>query len=392
MARRILHLDMDAFFASVEQHDRPELKGRPVIVGGSSDRGVVSACSYEARKFGVHSAMPMFRARKLCPQAVVLSVRGSRYSEVSRQVMGVLARYSPLLEKASVDEAYLDVSGCATLHGPPRDMALRIKAEIRDLTGLACSVGIAPVKFLAKIASDWDKPDGLFILEEADVPAFLQELPVTEIPGVGKRAAESLRSMGVSTCGDVLRYPEGFWRRRGKFGQFLYDRARGIDHRGVVTHYEAKSESAENTFRENTRDKEELRRWLWLQAERVGASLRREGTPGRTVTLKLKYADHRSITRSRTLPEPTAATKTISDTASRLLEEVELEQAVRLVGVGVSNFHHGPVQLSLLEDLEGPRAGDDGRKDRLDKALDAVRERFGRDAVVSGRVFGFRKK
>ena len=387
--RRIMHLDMDAFFASVEQVDNPELRGKPVIVGGG-DRGVVSACSYEARKFGIHSAMPMFRARKLCPHAVVVSGRMGRYSEVSHQVMEVLERFSPVVEQASVDEAYLDITGCERLFGTPKVMAMRIKAEIREATGLNCSVGIAPVKFLAKISSDYDKPDGLFILEPDQVADFLRDLPVAKIPGVGKSTQSLLDQLGVRTCGDVLRYPAEFWSRRfGLGGESLYRRAQGIDARELVTSREAKSEGAENTFERDTRDVEELTRWLGHQAERVGARMRRHGYEGRTVTLKVKYGDFKQITRSRTLPEPTSETEVIFATTRALLAEVDLSRPIRLIGTSVSNFATGPRQLSLFEALG---KDDSERRRKLDAALDEIRERFGRESVVRGRLLGFKKK
>jgi len=384
--RLILHVDMDAFFASVEQLDAPELRGKPVIVGGR-ERGVVSACSYEARKFGVHSAMPTAQARRLCPRGVFVQVRGERYGEVSRQVMEVLQQFSPLVEQASVDEAYLDVSGSERLFGPPEELGARLKGAVREATGLVCSVGVAPVKFLAKIASDYDKPDGLYVIHPGEVAAFLQQLPVGKIPGVGGSSLARLQELGIRTAGDVLRYPEGFWERRfGRFGQALFARASGVDPRPVVPEYEAKSEGAENTFAADTDDREELERWLLDQAERVGRRLRRDGHKGRTVTLKVKFNDFRSITRSKTLPEPTSSTRRIFETAAGLLAKEPLPRRVRLIGLSVSNFGSRPVQLSLFG------AEDDSRDEPLDQTLDAIRDRFGKDALVRGRVFGFRKK
>lgn len=384
--RLILHVDMDAFFASVEQLDNPELRGKPVIVGGST-RGVVSACSYEARKFGVHSAMPTAQARRLCPHAAFVPVRGERYAELSHQVMAVLQDFSPLVEQASVDEAYLDVSGTQRLFGPPEALGARLKVAVREATGLACSVGIAPVKFLAKIASDYDKPDGLYVIHPEDMESFLRDLPVGKIPGVGGSSLSRLRDLGICTAGDVLRYPESFWERRfGKFGQALHARAQGIDPRPVVTQYEAKSEGAENTFATDTNDREELKRWLLDQAERVGRRLRRDKHKGRTVTLKIKFNDFKSITRSKTLPEPTSATRCIFETAARLLDQEPLPRKVRLIGLSVSNFGHKPLQLSLFHEAE------ENHDEPLDQTLDAIREKFGKDALVRGRVFGFRRK
>lgn len=384
--RLILHVDMDAFFAAVEQLDHPELRGKPVIVGGG-DRGVVSACSYEARAYGVRSAMPIGQARRLCPHGFFVPGSRGRYSEISRQVMAVLEGFSPLVEQASIDEAYLDISGQERLFGPPEALGARLKAEVKAATGLNCSVGIAPVKFLAKIASDYRKPDGLFILRPEEVHGFLQTLPVVRIPGVGGKAGSRLAELGVHTAGDVLRYPESFWLRRfGKWGAMLHERAQGIDPREVETDYEAKSESAENTFRQDTDDREELKRWLLRQAEEVGRRLRRDGHKGRTVTLKLKFQDFTSITRSKTLSAPTCATRVLFATAAALLDAEPLPRKLRLIGLGVSNFGSGPVRLSLLPE-QGVL-----QEDPLDKALDAIREKHGRESLVRGRVFGFGKK
>ncbi len=381
----ILHVDMDAFFASVEQLDHPELRGKALIVGGS-ERGVVSACSYEARKFGVHSAMPIVQARRLCPNGVFVPVRMARYAQVSRLVMAVLEQFSPLVEQASVDEAYLDVSGLERIFGPPEQLGASLKQAVAAETGLTCSVGMAPVKFLAKIASDLNKPDGLFILAPDDVPAFLNALPVSKIPGVGRQTLEKLTLLGVRRVGDVAGYPERFWRERfGKWGEVLYARARGIDPRSVVPDCEAKSEGAENTFAEDSDDREALKRWLLDQAERVGRRLRRDGHAGRTVTLKIKFSDFKAISRGKTLREPTASTRMIFQTAAELLDAEPLPRKVRLIGLSVSNFSNARRQLSLFPENETDQ------DKTLDATLDAIREKFGPGAMVRGRVFGFRK-
>lgn len=381
----ILHVDMDAFFASVEQLDHPELRGRAVIVGGS-ERGVVSACSYEARKFGVHSAMPIAQARRLCPCGVFVPVRMARYATVSRMIMDVLERFSPVVEQTSVDEAYLDVGGLERIFGPPERLGATLKQAVASETGLTCSVGMAPVKFLAKIASDHNKPDGLFILGPDAVPAFLEALPVSRIPGVGRQALEKLALLGVRRAGDVAGYPERFWRERfGKWGEVLYARARGIDPRPVVPDCEAKSEGAENTFAQDHDDREELKRWLLDQAERVGRRLRRDDHAGRTVTLKIKFCDFKLITRSKTLREPVASTRMIFQTATELLDAEPLPKKVRLIGLSVSNFSRAQQQLALF-----PK--DEASLDKtLDLTLDAIREKFGPESLVRGRLFGFRK-
>lgn len=384
--RWILHLDMDAFFASVEQLDNPELKGKAVIIGGA-ERGVVSTASYEARRFGVHSAMPMFQARKLCPHAVFIRGRMDRYIEKSREVMAVLSDYSPLVEQASVDEAYLDAGGLEHVFGSALDMAQALQQDIRERSGLSCSVGLAPVKFLAKIASDMRKPAGLTVLAHADVPAFLATLPLKKIPGVGPQMLDKLTLLGVRVAGDVQRFPRAFWVERfGKAGEMLADRASGIDPRPVEPYTEPKSESAENTFSEDTLDREILSGWLLRQAERVGAGLRRQGYAGRTVTLKMKFADFTQRTRSRTLPEPTNLTRTIYETALALLDENRPERPLRLIGVGVSQFAKGGAggQLSLLPD---PGEKEKEKQAALDAVLDSLRDKFGKTAVVRGKLF-----
>lgn len=385
----ILHIDMDAFFASVEQLDNPALRGLPVAVGGSSDRGVISAASYEVRKYGVRSAMSVIKARQLCPDMVLVPGRMARYKEVSARVMGVLGEFSPLVEQASVDEAYMDGTGLERLFGPVEELGRRIKARMQARTGLTCSVGAAPIRFLAKIASDLDKPDGLAVIHPEDMDAFLLKLAVAKVPGVGKRMQETLRRFGVRTCGDVRRYPRDFWvQRLGKAGGVLFDRSHGIDPNGVCIDGGVKSTSAENTFEADTSDRGELRKWLLVQSERVGADLRRHGHRGRTVTLKVKFADFRQITRSRTLEARTDNTALIFETAWELLEQLELPRAVRLIGVGVSNFEARERQLSLLEQAEGPQEATSG----LDRAVDAVRGRFGKGALVRGGLMDFRKR
>ena len=385
----ILHIDMDAFFASVEQLDHPEYRGKPLAVGGTSDRSVVSAASYEARKWGVRSAMSVVKARKLCPDLLLVSGRMGRYKEVSGQVMAALHEFSPTVEQASVDEAYLDGTGLERLFGPIDEVALRIKARVREVTGLTCSVGAAPVRFLAKIASDVNKPDGMFIIRPEEVADFLRTLPVGRIPGVGAKLAETLRHMGVRTCGDILGRPRSYWEQRvGKYGGALHDRAGGIDSGTVTPTSEAKSCSAENTFHEDTTDRTVLNRWLLAQSERVGSDLRAHGYKGRTVTLKVKFADFTQITRSRSLDARTDNTALICETARDLLGQLELRRAVRLIGIGVSNFDPRPRQLTLFDDAPGEIEATNG----LDLAVDAVRRRFGPQAVIRVELLDMKKK
>jgi len=383
MHRVIMHVDMDAFYAAVEQRDNPELRGKPVIVGGGT-RGVVSAASYEARKYGVHSALPMFTARKLCPPGVFLPVRMGRYKEVSREVMALLAEVSPLVEQVSIDEAYVDLTGTEGLHGRPEELAARLKAQVRERTGLTCSVGLAPNKFLAKIASDLNKPDGLTVIPPEAVENFLMTLPVEKIPGVGPKTRERLAALGVQTAGDIRRETPEYWAKQlGKWGRALYERALGIDASPVVPETEAKSSGAEDTLASDTEDREVLRRWLQAQAEEVGRDLRKHGLKGRTVTLKLKYSDFRQITRSTTLLEPTHSTQVIFAAVAGLLEKVKLRMPVRLVGVSVSQLSRAGGQ-GVLFPSEGQM-----RQDRLDQALDTIQKKFGHTAITRGRKLDY---
>ena len=382
--RWIMHLDMDAFFASVEQLDDPSLRGKPVLVGG--ERGVVSTASYEARAFGIHSAMPMFQAKKLCPHAIILRGRYARYSELSQMVMDTLRDFSPLVEPASIDEAFIDLTGLERVFGDTRALAATICTAIRDRTGLSCSAGLAPVKFIAKIASDMNKPGGLTIIGPDEIHSLLASLPVSKIPGVGKQTLHTLHTLGIHRAGEVLRFPGDFWSRKlGKAGESLYRRAQGIDQREVETTHIRKSESAENTFAHATNNREELLAWLLHQAERVGASLRKHNLAGRTITLKVKYADFTQHTRSKTLKNPTNTTKVIYTVASTLLAELNPQKKLRLIGCGVSNFSETEQQLSLLPQKDDEECQ---RETALDATLDTLRSKFGSKAVVRGRLFG----
>lgn len=381
----IMHIDMDAFFASVEQLDNPVLRGRPVGVGVLHKRSVLSAASYEARKFGVRSAMPVHQALKLCPQLQVVPGNRARYKEISTQVMNVLGNYSPVVEQASIDEAYLDVTGTEKLFGPPLQLARSIKADILKTTGLTASVGIAPVKFLAKIASDLNKPDGISIIDPRQVQDFLKHLPVEKIPGVGKKALPRLHACGVRFAADLRRHPAEFWKERfGERGQTLYEKGAGIDPTPVTPSSPMKSSSAENTFGEDVSDPHILKTLLLKHSERIASDLRRHGVKGRTVTLKIKFPDFRQITRSRTLDSRTSHAGTIFKAGCELLDGEGNIGPVRLIGIGVSNFEERSRQLSLLDDETDKQ---DCRKlERLDMAVDKVRARFGKGMLTRGRL------
>jgi DNA polymerase-4 len=386
--RVIAHIDMDAFFASVEVLDDPALQGKPVIVGGDMKRGVASAASYEARAFGVHSAMPLFQARRLCPNGVFLPVRMERYVEVSRTVMKCLGEFSPLVEQVSVDEAFVDLTGTGHLFGDPERAARSMKALIGERTSLTCSVGVSVSKLIAKIASDMNKPDGLTIVPPAEVARFLAALPVGKVPGIGEKSAGELAKLGILRVGDIGKYsPERLEERFGKFGAWLLEIASGGEGAPVEPYTAPKSVSAEDTLDEDTADETIIKRYLLEQADRIGRRLREEGFRGRTVTLKLKHHDFRQITRSSTLGEPTQLGETIYHEALKLLAVYNPDSKVRLVGVGVSNLEpldaiEGPAQMSLF----GASRGAEEKWEKVERATDEIAKRFGRGAVKRGRL------
>ena len=367
---------MDAFYASVEQRDRPELLGRPVIVGADPrGRGVVSAASYEARRFGVHSAMPIKRAARLCPQGVFLPVDMAKYARVSRRIMEVLAEFTPLLEALSIDEAFLDVSASRALMGDGPTIAARIKARIREAVTLTASVGVAANKFIAKIASDLEKPDGLVVVAPGTEADFLAPLPIARLWGVGKVTAAALESIGVRTIGQLAGIPEAHLQARvGSAGAGLRALALGCDDRPVEPFAPPKSMGAEETFERDHRDVERLRATLRGQAERVARELRADGYAGRTVQLKLRFADFSTITRRHTA-EPTQDGLRIYQEARTLLDRIALDRPVRLIGLSVSELGRAREgQLSLL----GPDAA---RRERLSVAVDRLTDRFGEASV-----------
>lgn len=379
--RRIIHVDMDAFYAAIEQRDNPSLRGKPVIVGAPPDRrGVVSAASYEARKFGVKSAMPSSQAGKLCPQGIFLPVRMDRYREVSRQVMAILESFTPLLEQISVDEAFLDVTGCVRLFGEAEEIGRAIKRRIRYELDLTASVGIAPNKFLAKVASDLRKPDGFVVVPEGREAEFLAPLPIGRLWGVGKATERRLTQLGIRTIGQLAAYPPQVLRQQfGDLGQHLYKLSHGLDDRPVVTGHEAKSVSAEHTFEHDTGDRDLLERALLQLSERVGERLRAAGLRGRTVQLKLRLEGFQTLTRAHTLAIPSDANDTLYKVALHLLRGALPEgRKVRLVGVGMSGFVT-ELQPSLFEPGQVAHSP-------LDETVDRLRQRFGPDAVRRGRL------
>jgi len=374
---------MDAFFAAIEVRDDSSLKGKPVIVGGLSRRSVVSTASYEARKFGIHSAMPLFKAKEKCPHGVFLSVQMDKYKTVSRKIMGLLKDFTPLVEPVSIDEAYLDITGMRNLFGCPEEIARRIKERISEETGLTCSIGIAPNKFMAKIASDMHKPDGLTIIKATEVDQFLSLLPIAKIPGVGKRTLEDLRRHRVNTVGDLKQFTkEQLLKGFGKFGHRLYHIAKGEGDSEVVPIRETKSISSEETLQQNTKDINYLTGLIASHADTVGSRLRAEGLKGRTVTLKIKLKDFSEISRSRTVHHATYITKIISDCAIALLTEYPLEKKVRLIGGAVSKLVVSKEESQMSLFIKG---GKTDKNQKVDEAMDAIRSKFGGKMLRKGK-------
>lgn len=387
----ILHVDMDAFYASVEQLDNPELRGRCVIVGGKSKRGVVSAASYTARQCGIHSAMPIFQAKKLCPDAAFVKPRMYRYKQVSKKVMAILEQFSPIVEVVSIDEAYLDIAGCSRLFGTPAEIALMIKQTVKNEIGLNCSVGIAPLKFLAKIASDMDKPDGLTEITEAETADFIDNLAIEKVPGVGKITGKILTDMGIHRLGDARQYTEkALTEKLGKFGRRLLALANSRSDSRVVPDAGTHSISTETTLSANTADRQFLESKLLGQAETVARQLRAKKFKARTVTLIVKHADFRRVTRRTTLDRPTQSGMALFKAAAALLRDYPLKDDLRLIGVGASGLLPlgTPVQQDLFSSLPESRASNGGGSDRkwekADQAVDDIARKFGPGVVKRG--------
>jgi len=376
----VLHVDMDAFYASVELRSRPELVGTPVIVGGLGSRSVVLSATYEARAFGVHSAMPMMRARRLCPQATVIPPTHGVYDEASRGVMEVFRSITPLVEPLSLDEAFLDVAGAQRRLGTPRQIGGLIRARVEDEQGITCSVGVAPTKFVAKLASARAKPDGLIVVPRDDVIAFLHPLPVGVLWGVGDKTEEALTRLGLRTIGDIAHTPAATLQRAlgPAAGAHLSALAWGRDERSVVAHEPDKSIGAEETFARDVDDPAVVRRELLRLSERTAARLRSAALVGRTVSIKVRFADFTTITRAKTIHEATDVARVVYETAGALYDALGLQRArIRLVGVrveGLTAAETTPRQLSL--------AGGDEEWRAAERAADRAAARFGAGAVV----------
>ena len=379
--RAILHVDMDAFYASVEQFDNPELAGKPVVVGGTGGRGVVAAASYEVRRFGVHSAMPMREALKRCPHAVVVRPRMKRYHEVSEQVFEIFREFTDLVEGLSLDEAFLDVTGSTGLFGSAEAMAREIKNRIRVRTGLTASVGVSHNKLLAKLASEMNKPDGLAIIRPSEVTTILDPMPVRRLHGIGAKTAARLEQQGIHTLGQLRRAPESvLWPLFRRETREMRERAAGIDDRPVVSDAPEKQISSEETFDVDIKDHEELRQRLAHLADRTAERLRARQLKAGMISIKVRRRDFETYTRQKSFSPPTQETRLVVQVATELLERWLDEQpraAVRLLGVGVSDLAPAQ-QLDLFTTSESDESG------KLDEALDRIRGKYGDEAVKRG--------
>jgi DNA polymerase-4 len=379
--RAILHVDMDAFFASVEQFDNPELAGQPVIVGGTGGRGVVAAANYEVRRFGVHSAMPMREALKRCPHAVVLRPRMKRYREVSEQVFEIFGEFTDLVEGLSLDEAFLDVTGSIGLFGSAEAMAREIKNRIRVRTGLTASVGVSHNKLLAKLASEMSKPDGLAMIRPAEITTILDPMPVRRLHGIGAKTAARLEQQGIHTLGQLRRAPESvLWPLFRRDTREMRERASGIDDRPVVSDAPEKQISSEETFDVDIKDHKELRQRLAQLADRTAERLRARQLKAGMISIKVRRRDFETYTRQRSFSPPTQETRLVVQVATELLDRWIDEQpraAVRLLGVGVSDLAPAQ-QLDLFTTREGTASGG------LDETLDRIRGKYGTEAVKRG--------
>jgi len=388
----IIHADMDAFFAEVERIDNPEIEGKAVIIGGVGlgDRGVVSTASYEARKYGVHSAMPIAAAKKLCPDGIYLPARHKRYSQMSAEIFDILTKYTPLVEKISIDEAFLDIKGCERLYGNSLQIAEKIKDDVYSQTGLKISIGLSVNKFLAKLASDFDKPDGLTVVPAEDIKNFLRDLHIERIWGVGSKFKKSLSEIGVNYVKDIWPYSLNELENLfGKSGVKLYYLSRGIDERKVEVRNEIKSVSHEETFFDNLSDYSEIMAYLFKLSEKVSFRLRENNFYGKTIFIKIRYDYFNTISRQMSFKKSFNSTDQIYKFSKKLIDNNNLlDKEIRLLGVGVSGLvDENNRQLNLFEDNKG-----DSEKKNLDKVVDNLKRKYGFNSISKARKLFIKDK
>lgn len=385
-SKAIIHLDMDAFYPSVEVLDNPSLKGGPVIVGGGKERGVVSSASYEARKFGVHSAQPVATAMRLCPEGIFLPVRMWRYKELSRHIFKIFHLFTPLVEPVSIDEAFLCVAGSTRLFGQPEEIAKKIKQVVLERTGLTISAGVAPSKFVAKIASDLNKPDGLTVVPPGRIRAFLDPLSISKLWGVGRETGDALTRLGVRTIGELSRVPvEVLVRKFGKRGTHMHQLSMGVDERAVEPERQVKSIGREETFPRDITKRDKAEQEILYLAHDVARRIRGEGLVGKTITLKVKYSDFVQKTRSTTLDDATDDGRETYRACCMLLDKTEVgKRPIRLLGISVSQLSLPDTEKQVFLFKQGE---DFQKKKKLNRALDSIYEAFGEKGVRPGTLF-----
>ncbi len=377
----ILHMDMDAFFAAVEQRDNPQFRGKPLVVGGASRRSVVATASYEARQWGIHSAMPMFQALERCPHLMVITPNKPKYHCISLDIMALLKEFSPRVEPVSIDEAFLDITGCHRLWGPPETIARSIQRRIAERFDLTCSLGGAPLKFLAKIASDMNKPNGITIIHEKETSAFIKELKINKVSGVGKNAMVKMKLMGIETLGDICRFDTELLEKKfGKLGIRLAELSRGIDLSQVVTEEKRKSISSEITLDMDITDGKKIKKELLRHAQVVGHDLRHRSLFASIVFIKFKFSDFSQVTRQIKVDPPVCASSAIYEAAVALAENFEIAKPIRLIGLGVSSLTstRPTTQMDLFQAMEHQP----DKWEKVDNAVDAIAKKFGNGIVI----------
>ncbi len=372
---------MDAFFASIEQRDNPDFMGKPLVVGGKSKRSVVAAASYEARSFGIHSAMPMYKAINQCPNLIIVPPDKTKYRRDSKTIMDIFHEFTPIVEPVSIDEAFLDITGCRLIYGPVEVMARLIKESIKKELDLTCSIGAAPLKFLAKIASDLNKPDGIFIIKPHQLKDFIHNLSIKKIAGIGKKGVIKMDAMGINTVGDIKKFDKSLLiKSLGKIAHTLVNYADCMDDSKVKTRHKRKSVSSESTLEADTSDMQTIEKQLLYHSHRTGYELRGKGMTGAVISIKLKFSDFTQITRQKKLEKPTCSSATIYRESLALVKGLSLKKRIRLVGVGISSLveKNRAVQLDLFEPIEKKEK----KWDSVDKTVDAIVEKFGKESIT----------